>query len=164
MRFMKRPISLLLGVILLSMAIGACDMFEQRNRKYTDDPKIEFYPLNEGVDEAALDDTLGTATDDTTITTSIQLIGPQRDSELPVSFVVDDSSTAEEGVHYSLPSTSATLAANSSEVEVDVTVLNNNQDDAETNHVLFLTLQDSEGVEAAENLKTFTLTIEGNDE
>jgi uncharacterized protein YcfL len=77
---------------------------------------------------------------------------------------VDDSSTAEEGVHYTLPSTSATIDANSSTAEVSVTVLNNTQNDAGTNYELFLTLQDSQGVEAAENLKTYTLTIVGSDE
>jgi len=161
MQFVKRPVFLVLAVALLSVTIGACDMFEQRDRTFTDDPKIEFFPLNDGVDEADLDDA---GTSQTTVTTSIQLIGPQRDSDLPVNFVVDDSSTAEAGVHYSLPSTSATLAANSSEAEVSVTVLNNDQDDGGTNHVLYLTLQDSQGVEAAENLKTYTLTIVGNDE
>jgi hypothetical protein len=43
-------------------------------------------------------------------------------------------------------------------------VLDNNQDDGDTNYELFLSLQDSEGVEAAENLKTYTLTIRGTDE
>jgi len=138
-------------------------MFETRDRTFDDDPKIEFFPLNDGVNEAELDNSFG-ATDDTTISTNVQLIGPQRDSDLSVSLVVDDSSTAEEGVHYSLPSTSTTIDANSSTAEVSVTVLNNAQNDGGTNHELFLTLQDSEGVEAAENLKTYTLTIVGNDE
>lgn len=163
MQSMMRPLSFLLGAVLLAMLVGACDMFEPRDRTFDDDPKIEFFPLSDGVDEADLDDSFG-ATDDTTITTNIQLIGPQRDSDLSINFVVDDSSTAEEGVHYTLPSTSATIDANSSTAEVDVTVLNNSQDDGGTNYELFLTLQDSDGVEAAENLKTYTLTIVGNDE
>lgn len=161
MQFVKKPISFVLGVLLLSVAVGACDMFEQRDRTFTDDPKLEFYPLTQGVDEADLDDS---SSDQTTVTTNIQLIGPQRDSNLSVDFVVEDSSTAEEGVHYTLPSTSATIDANSSAAEVSVTVLNNDQDDGGTNHELFLTLQDSQGVEAAENLKTYTLTLVGSDE
>jgi uncharacterized protein YcfL len=160
---MLRPLSFVLGAVLLAMIVGACDMFETRDRTFDDDPKIEFFPLSDGVDEAELDDSFG-ATDDTTITTNVQLIGPQRDSDLSVSLVVDDSSTAEEGVHYTLPSTSATIDANSSTAEVSVTVLNNTQNDAGTNYELFLTLQDSQGVEAAENLKTYTLTIVGSDE
>lgn len=163
MQSMLRPLSLVLGAVLLTMVVGACDMFETRDRTFDDDPKIEFFPLSNGVDEAELDDSFG-ATSDTTITTRVQLIGPQRDSDLSVDFVVDDSSTAEEGVHYSLPSTSATIDANSSTAEVNVTVLNNDQNDGGTNYELFLTLQDSQGAEAAENLKTYTLTIVGNDE
>ena len=163
MQSMLRPLSFVLGAVLLAMIVGACDMFETRDRTFDDDPKIEFFPLSDGVDEAELDDSFG-ATDDTTITTNVQLIGPQRDSDLSVSLVVDDSSTAEEGVHYTLPSTSATIDANSSTAEVSVTVLNNTQNDAGTNYELFLTLQDSQGVEAAENLKTYTLTIVGSDE
>ncbi|MFO8098685.1 MAG: DUF4843 domain-containing protein [Salinibacter sp.] len=158
---MKRPISVVLGVLLLATTVGACDMFETRDRTFSDDPKVEFAPLSEGVDEADLDDRMA---EDTTITTDVQLIGPQRDSDLTVDFVVDDSSTAEEGVHYSLPSTSTTIPANSSTAEVSVTVLNNDQNDGDTNYELFLTLQDGDEIEAAENLKTYTLTILGNDE
>lgn len=161
MQIVKKPLSLVLGVVLVSLAIGACDMFEQRDRTFNDDPKLEFYPLSQGVDEADLDEA---SSGQTTVTTNIQLIGPQRDSDLPVNFVVDDSSTAEEGVHYTLPSTSATIDANSSTAEVSITVLNNDQDDGGTNHELFLTLQGGEGVEAAENLKTYTMTLVGSDE
>lgn len=161
MQFTHQSLSLALIAALLVVSIGGCDTFKQRDRSFSGDPKLEFAPRSAGVDEAALDDNDVTGT---TVTTNIQLIGPQRDSDLPVSFTVADSSTAEEGVHYSLPSTSATISANSSAAEVGVTVLNNDQDDGGINHVLYLNLQDSEDVEAAVNLRTFTLTIEGSDE
>lgn len=149
MKFFK----LVLITAVLPLMMGACDTLEVDNRKFDGDPKLEFAPTSETVDEGA-----------GTVSTEIQLIGPQRSSELPVSFSVADSSTAEQGTHFNLGSTSATISANSSQTSVDVEVLDNNIDDGDTNYVLYLNLQDSEDVEAAENLKTFTLTIRGVDE
>ena len=152
MQIMK-SLNVVLVLALMGLSLSACDFFEQRDRTYTDDPKLEFFPLTETVDEA-----------DTTLTTNIQLIGPQRSSELPVSFAVADSSTAVEGTHYTLGATSTSIASGSSSTEVTINVLDNAENDGDTNYELFLVLQDSEGVEAAENLKTFTLTIRGVDE
>jgi prephenate dehydratase len=81
-----------------------------------------------------------------------------------VSFTVADSSTAVEGTHYTLNSTSASIPANASAAEISIDVLDNNVDDGDTNYELFLNLQESDGVEPAENLRTFTLTIRGTDE
>lgn len=148
-----KSLRLVLALLLVTLSFSACDFFEQEERTFTDDPQIEFFPLTENVDEG-----------DLTVTTKIQLIGPQRDSDLPVSFAVSDESTAQEGTHYNLNSTSATIPANSSSTEVTIDVLDNDQDDGDTNYELILELQDSEGVEAAENLKTYTLTIRGQDE
>lgn len=144
---------LTLILVLVAVLGTACDAFQERDRTFDDDPKLEFVPLSNTVDEGA-----GTQT------VEIQLIGPQRDSDLSVSFSAADSSTAEEGVHYNLPSTSATIPANSSQTDVQVEVLDNAEDDGDSNYVLYLNLQDSQGVEAAENLKTHTLTIRGLDE
>lgn len=161
MKLAKRSVPLVLVASLLLAPVGGCDMFDRRDRSFSGDPKLEFFPLEDGVEEAALDDA---GADVATVTTNIQLIGPQRDSDLSVNYTVADSSTAQEGVHYSLPSTSATIEADSSTAEVDINVLNNDQDDGGTDHLLYLNLQDSEEVEAAVNLKTYTLTIEGSDE
>lgn len=152
MNFAK-PARLLLFLGAIGLLFSGCDLFEQRDRTYNDDPKVEFFPQSEIVDEA-----------DTTVTTNIQLIGPQRDSDLQLSYSVDDSSTAVEGTHYELNSTSATISANSSSAEVPVTVLDNNQDDGGTNYELYITLEGSNGVEPAENLKTYNLTIRGVDD
>lgn len=150
-----------LGVLLLAgVLVAGCDFFEQRDRTFDDNPKLEFFPLSETIDEGDAEDAGGTAT----VETSIQLIGPQRDSDLTVNYVVADSSTAEEGTHFTLPATSATIAANSSSAPVEVNVLDNNADDGDTNYVLYLNLQDDNEVEPAENLKTYTLTIRGADE
>ena len=150
-----------LGVLLLAgVLVAGCDFFEQRDRTFDDDPKLEFFPLSETVDEGDAEAAGGTLT----VETSIQLIGRQRDSDLTVNYTVADSSTAEEGTHFTLPATSATLPANSSTVPVEVNVLDNNQDDGGTNYVLYLNLQEDNEIEPAENLKTFTLTIRGADE
>ena len=150
-----------LGVLLLAgVLVAGCDFFEQRDRTFDDDPKLEFFPLSETVDESDAEDAGGTVT----VETSIQLIGPQRDSDLTVNYVVADSSTAVEGTHFTLPATSANIAANSSSAPVEVNVLDNNVDDGDTNYVLYLNLQDDNEVEPAENLKTYTLTIRGADE
>jgi hypothetical protein len=135
------------------LALSACDFFEQPDRTYTDDPKLEFKPLTQTADEGA-----------GTVTTEAQLIGPQRDSDLPVNFVVDDSSSADAGEQYTLGSTSATIPAGESDADVTIDVLDNDIDDGDTNYILYLTLQASEGVEPAVNLKTYTLTIRGTDE
>ncbi len=161
MKFVKHPLSVSLAVAILFVSIGGCDMFDRRDRSFSDDPKLEFFPLDNGIEESTLDDE---GISETSVTTNIQLIGRQRDSDLSVNFTVDDSSTAEEGVHYTLPSTTVTIEANSSTAEASINVLNNDQDDGGTNHILYLSLQDSEDVEAAANLKTYTLTIEGSDE
>lgn len=138
-------------ILALVATLGtACDSLQQRDRTFDDDPKLEFVPLSNTVDEG-----------DGNQTVNIQLIGPQRDSDLPVSFSVADSSTAEEGVHYSLSSTSATIPANSSRTEIQIQVLDDDRENGDSNLLLYLNLQDSEGVAAAENLKTHTLTIRG---
>jgi hypothetical protein len=143
----------LVFVLTLGLVLAACDTFDQRDRTFQGDPKLEFAPLTETADEG-----------DGTVSTRIQLIGEQRDADLPVSFVVADSSTAEAGVHYALASTSTTIAANSSAAEIEIDVLDNAIDDGDTNYELFLILQDSEDIEAAVNLRAYTLTIRGVDE
>jgi len=162
-----RSFNLLCVLLLAGVLVAGCDFFEQRDRTFGDDPKLEFFPLSETVDEGDAEDAGGTLT----VETSIQLIGRQRDSDLTVNYTVVDTTleaegaeAAEEGTHFTLPATSATLPANSSSVPVEVNVLDNNQDDGDTNFLLFLRLQEDNEVEPAENLKTFTLTIRGADE
>lgn len=148
-----KSLNAVLLVALLGVSLSACDFFEQRDRSYQGPPQLEFAPLTETVDEG-----------DGTITTNVQLIGPQRDAALPVSYVVDDSSTAVEGTHFNLASASVSIDAGESAADVEIDVLDNDVDDGDTNYVLYLSLQPSDGVEPAANLQTFTLTIRGTDE
>lgn len=156
---------------MIGLLFTGCDLFEQRNRTFDDDPLIEFFPTSATVSESDLD---ANSVGSTAVPIEIQLIGPQRGSELPVSFSAltpEDTSlsapnveVAEEGVHYNIQSTSATIADSSSQTTVSVEVLNNDLDDGDTNYILFLDLQDSGEVAAAENLDRYTLTILGADE
>lgn len=166
-----KPQHALLTLGVVALLFSGCDLFEQRNRTFDDDPLIEFFPLSQTVDESDLD---GAGVSSAEVPIEIQLIGPQRDSELPVSISAltpSDTSlsapgaqVAEEGVHYRLPSTSATIPADSSQTVINVEVLNNNQDDGGTNYILFLDLQGSQGVSAGENLDRHRMTIRGADE
>jgi len=160
---------LVLTLGMVALLFSGCDLFEQRNRAYDDDPVVEFFPLSQTVSESDLDDN---GVNSTGVPVEVQLIGPQRDSELSVSVsAFTDTSLsaggaqlAEEGVHYRLPSSSATIPADSSQTTVNVEVLNNGDDDGDTNYVLFLDLEGSDGVGAAENLDRHRLTFRGADE
>lgn len=157
MRLLK--VLLVLGLVA---SLSACDLFERRDRSFDDDPKLEFFPLSQSVSEATLDEEgLGGFM----LAPEVQLIGPQQESDLNVNISAADSSTAVAGTHYNLPSTSATISAGESQTEIPVEVLNNDQDDGGTVHVLFLNIQGSDGgVTPAENLRTYTLRLEGADE
>jgi len=148
-----KSLRVLLLTTLVAMTLSACDLFEARDRSYDGPPVLEFAPLSQSADEGA-----------GAIATNIQLIGPQRGDPLTVNYVVDDSSTAVEGTHYTLASTSATIEDSTSSAPVNITVLDNEEDDANSTYILYLSLQESQGVAPAENLKTYTLTISGVDE
>ena len=138
---------------LLCLSLSACDFLEQRDRSYQGPSQIEFAPLDETANEG-----------DGVVTTNVQLIGPQRDSTLPITLAIDDSSTAVEGTHFALNTTSVAIDANESTATVTIDVLDNDVDDGDTNYELFLSLQESDGVAPATNLRTYTLTIRGTDE
>jgi len=147
----------LLLVAGLIVSLTACDLFEREDRTFdTDNPKLEFFPLQQSVEEGNI------MSSDTTIAVEIQLIGEQRGEPLDVTFSVDDSSTAVEGTHYNLPSTSATIADSSSQTTVPIVVLDDDQDNAGTVQV-WMSLDEDNEVEPAENLKTFRLDLPRTD-
>lgn len=154
-----RSLRCLLVLAVLGFSVTACDAFERRDRSYQENPKLEFDPLSATVDESES----GTAT----VTVNVNLIGPRQSSPVDVSFAADDSSSAQAGTHFNLPSTSASIEADSSSTEVTIEVLGNDQDDGGSNYVLYLSLQDpndGDNIEPATNLRTHTLTIRGLDE
>jgi len=140
----------LLLVVGLVTSLSACDVFEQRERTFDDDPKLEFFPLQASGSEADAPNTLNV---------EIQLIGPQRESDLDVSFSVDDSTTAEQGTHFRLPANTATIPANSSQTTVQIQVLDDTIDNGGETLQVFMSLDDENEVEPAENLKTFRLDL-----
>lgn len=144
----------LMTVVLLPLFLAGClnDLFDQNDRTYQGDPVVEFFPLDAVVDEGAGN-----------VTVNVQLIGEQRSSDLPISFIVDASSTAQSGTHYSsITSSPVTIPANSSITTVTVNVTGTGLNDGESvDLVLVLEGNQGEGVGAAEELKTYTLTIRG---
>ena len=56
----------------------------------------------------------------------VTLTGQQRNSPTNVTFAIDPSSTAIEGVHYTVSSTTATIAANTSTTELPIMILADN--------------------------------------
>lgn len=153
----------LLPVLFVSLFLGGClnDLFDQDSQTFRGDLQLEFRPLNETVV-----DTAGAAIEPEDEPLRIQLIGEQRSSDLSVSFEVDtQNSTAVAGTHFNLVTTSPiTLPANSSSTgEIEIEIIEDSVPDGEV-VTLLLVLQDSDGVKAAENLKTYTLTIEGFEE
>lgn len=135
----------LLLLALFTVAITSCDLTEVRDRTLnTDDPQVEFFPLSR------------TVSGDGSTSINVQLIGEQRSSDLDLTVsVVDDETSAEEGTHYTLPSNSVTISAESS--VATFTVDYTGDGDAVE---LVLELQGTDEVRAAPNLRRHTLTIE----
>lgn len=146
MKLNNRYINLLL-IALFAITTTSCDLFELRDRSFnTDDPQVEFFPLSESV------------SGDGSININVQLIGEQRASDLPLSVtIVGESTTAVEGTHFSLPSTSVTIEANSSTAPFTINYTGSNVTSGPV--VLVLELQGTDEVRAAPNLRRHTLTI-----
>ena len=152
---MKYYITKLFVLLLVSVSLTGClnDLFEQDDQTFDGTPQLEFRPQTDTYDE-----------DEGEIEVLVQLIGPQRDSDISVFFEVNSSETdAIEGTHYDLVSSSpVTLAANTSAASVTINLNGTSLSDGET-RTLVLTLSDQNEVLPAENLKNYTLTIEGLD-
>jgi len=135
-------IKLLIALILPLLFLGCDDLFDEGEvRKTFDDiPQVEFKPLQQEVSAAS-----GQAT------VAVQLIGPQRDSDLAVNFSVDGNSTAQAGVHYSISTPSpVTISAGTSSVDVVIELVEGSLESGNVD--LFLNLEGGNGVPAAPNL------------
>lgn len=137
-------IKLLIAFILPLLFLG-CDMndlFDEGDvrKTFDDDPQVEFKPLQQEVSAAS-----GQAT------VAVQLIGPQRDSDLAVNFSVGGNSTAQAGVHYNITTPSpVTISAGTSSVNVVVELIPGSVTDGPVE--IFLNLEGGTGVPAAPNL------------
>lgn len=144
MKSLQISIKLLL-VAMIAVTTFGCDLTDIRDRTIdTSDPQVEFFPLSRTVSGSG------------STNISVQLIGEQRTSDLNLTVsVVDGKTSAVEGTHYTLPSNSVTIPAESNAASFTV-----NYSGDGTAVELVLELQGTEEVRAAPNLKQHTLTIQ----
>ena len=154
----------LMIVSFMALFLSGClnDLFDEKDLTFQGESQLEWRPRNEVTVDTTGAPLLELETGDDNETLRAQLIGPQRDSDLSVSFIIGGESTAVEGTHFNLLTSSpVTLPANSSSTaSIEIELIDDSVPAGET-RTLILELQDSEGVPAAENLKTYTLVIEG---
>lgn len=156
---MNKYIFTTVALLALSLLLGGCgDLFEKDDRTFDGDKQVEFNPATATVDER------GAPSDaPVEVSVAVNLISAQgaAQSTQDISFVVDDSSTAVAGDHYSLASSSPLTIAEgetSTSLTVDVTADNLNDGDVRT---LYITLQGNDEVRGAGNYDTLTLNILG---
>ena len=140
-------------LILIPLLFVSCDsIFDKGDveKKFSGPAQIEFKPLQQEADQAS-----------GSFDVAIQLIGEQRGSDLTVNFNVDGASTAVAGTHYTLSSTSATIASGTSAATVTIGLVDGNLAAGEE-VTLILNLEDSGDVTAAPNLDQSTTYIFGS--
>lgn len=144
------------AAVLLPLLLGGClnDLFEKRKRTYDGPDVVEFYPTSQTLNESNQEMK--------TVEVEIQLIGPQRESASEIAYSVDgEATTAEEGTHFRLATTSpATIPSGSSHATVELEIPANTLPEDETRTVV-LRLEGGSGIEAADNYDTFSLTLRG---
>ncbi|WP_428236232.1 hypothetical protein [Gracilimonas sp.] len=139
--------------VLVPLLFVSCDsLFDKGDveKTFSGPAQLEFKPLQQEVNQSS-----------GSFDVAIQLIGEQRGSDLPVSFTVDGSSTAVEGTHYTLNSSSATIASGASAATVTIDLIDGNLAAGEE-ATLILNLDDSGDVTAAPNLDQSTTFIIGS--
>lgn len=149
MKSLKTSITLVL-LFVVSIATSSCDLFKQRSRSYDGPAVVEFYPLSQVADEGS------------SVSVKVQLIGKQEDSDQSFNFaVVDSNTTAESGTYSISPSSKVTIPANSSSASFDINLGNNPNIGSGDTRELKLVLKGNGAIDAAKNLKYYTLTIRG---
>ena len=153
----------LLLAFAVSLALPLSGCFEEITGPYDGPTRVEFAQFP------------GSATgygrtsceDDGTIEATVNLIGPQRSSDLTVNFSVDgESSSAQEGTQYSFPEgTQVTIPAGQSSATFPIQIIDDtdNDDDVVT-LALELTSTSDASVEPAENFKRFTFTFQDDED
>ncbi|MGN8226046.1 Calx-beta domain-containing protein [Gracilimonas sp. BCB1] len=140
-------------LVLIPLLVVSCDsLFDKGDveKKFSGPAQIEFKPLQQEANQNS-----------GSFEVAIQLIGKQRGSDLTVSFSVDGSSTAVDGTHYTLPSSSATIASGTSTATVTINLIDGNLASGEE-VTLMLNLEDAGEVTAAPNLDQSTTFIFGS--
>lgn len=148
-------------IALLPLFISGClgDLFEQDDRTYNDEQQVEFNPTSLNVEER------GDENEDPPVQASsaVNLISQEgtAQSDLEIEYTVDDSSTAVEGDHYNLVSSSPlTIPEGETTTELEFEVTADNLDDDEV-RVLYISLQGGDNFKPAANYRTLTVNIQG---
>ncbi len=135
---------------MIPMVFAGCDsLFDTGDTEavYEGPTVVAFFPLQQ----------VGRVSQDN-VALEVQLIGEQRSSAVEVTIAVDGSSTAVSGTHFTLPSTTVTIAPNTSIVNVPVNLIEGSISSGEVD--LFLNITGASGdVEASENLKQARVII-----
>ena len=141
----------LIKLLLISaFALTLAGCFPDNSRIYDGPMQVEFNPTS---DTQRMSD--GNVYD-----AKVQLIGPHQDTDVTINFEIDtENSTAVEGVHFEVGGRSTVLPANSSFAQITVTAIEENIDDERPEVVITLLGNDTGDVIAAENYRTFTLTL-----
>ena len=148
----KSMLSKLLLIALIPLMLVSCDsIFDEGDveRSYDGPPVVAFFPLQTNArvsnPEVALE---------------VQLIGPQRDSALDVSFEVDtEASTAVEGTHFEFVDASpVTIAAGTSTADLNILLQEDEDTDEEVVLVVNITGTNAD-VDPAVNLRRATIFI-----
>jgi len=137
-------------LLLFAVLFAGCDsLFDQGDieKTYDGPDVVAFFPLQ-----------LQTRVVNNQAVVQVQLIGPQRSSDLSVRFSVDGASTAVAGTHYNIATSSpVTIPANSSTANIVINMVPGSLAAGEVR--LLLTLEGADGVAPAENLKRSTIFI-----
>lgn len=139
---------LLILVIIPLIFIGCDDIFDSGDFEKTfDGLELGFFPQQQ---EVTLDEGLASV--------EVQLIGPQQESDIDINFSISEESTAVEGTHYELVTTSpVTLEAGTSTVDIVVDLIAGSLEEEEV--LLTFVLEDSENIEASPNLLNSDMII-----
>ncbi len=149
---MKKRILVAL-LILPTLLIGCDSLFDKGDveKTYDGPDQIGLFPLEDNND---------LSNGDTGTSIEVQLIAKsQKSSDLSIGFSADPSSTAQEGVHYTFDTPSpVTLAAGTSTVDIEISFIDGSVP-ANSEVLLILNLNETQGVELAENLKSSNVFI-----
>lgn len=131
----------------LALTLSAC--FPDNVTVYEGPLQVEFRPTSA---------TLNLANSES-YSAIVQLIGPHQNRPISIDFVVDDASTAVEGVHYTIGSTTAQIPANSSFAEIVINAIPGGFEGGSRTVVVTLLGSTQDEVVPAVNYRTLTLQI-----
>lgn len=151
----KRYVYLLyVALVASSLALTGC--FDEIGGAYDGPLQLEFEQVSGSYGVAV-------ANGSGAVGLQVNLIGPQQGEALTASYAIDEeATTAEEGVHYSVPDGgSFTIPAGESFGQAVIQVLSDSDLAPGTSVSVVMQLQDNEsaGLVAAENFRTFTVQI-----